>query len=156
MVDLERLLCGCLNVGEFGTPGVGRADVIASPIGVIEEGQILDSSSSYNLRPDAGTVAPVMDDCDETVMASLGNSTQDERVRGDHPTTSVKADPVEQIGHRSPPPPRPWNALFVPKLPNGSIDLSNGFEIGIFYEAPPCLIGFCCRRNSVGPEIEVD
>ncbi|GAB2266564.1 hypothetical protein Dimus_037901 [Dionaea muscipula] len=74
---------------------------------------------------------------------------------------------VDSVSHENapvPPPRRPSSALFannrkpcaehklskigyeVPRMPNGSLDLSKGFEMGLFDEDPFCLIGYPIRR----------
>ncbi|GAB2280705.1 hypothetical protein Dimus_015331 [Dionaea muscipula] len=123
------------DAGEPDVPEVGRTNKIGSPAGMIEEGEILDSLGFCNLRSDAGSVSRVGADCVTAARASVGASTRAEGVSGDHPTSGVK---VEHMLSKI--------EVEVPKMPNGSIDLSNGFEMGIFYEAPPCLIRFPMGR----------
>ncbi|GAB2294543.1 hypothetical protein Dimus_028748 [Dionaea muscipula] len=112
----------------------------------VEQGELLGSPGSGNL-PRLDMEVPLS----EVRMGGRVKEIQDVDF-GDDPAMKALVDSVLHEEDSRPPPRRPWNELFtnnrrpcadhklskiefeIPRMPNGSLDLSKGFEMGLFDE----------------------
>ncbi|GAB2266622.1 hypothetical protein Dimus_001618 [Dionaea muscipula] len=146
-----------------GSVALGR-EVAVSGAANFEEGEVLSSpSSGEQFTVDVGVTQSggVIAAPEKEVLGC----SQDGEI-GDDPAMNMMVDLILK-DERLPPPCKPWSDLFahnrmpcsehklnkmgydVPRLPNGSLDLSNGFELRLFDEDPQCLIGFPIGRYPI-------
>ncbi|GAB2299810.1 hypothetical protein Dimus_033864 [Dionaea muscipula] len=132
--------------------------------GDVEEGEILGvprigsknpfANSSYNSE---GISAPVVYG-GEVGMDPMMNQLVDSVLKEEH-LKQLRKPWIELFAHnRKPSVDHRLSKveIEVPRIPNGNLDLSKGFELGLLDEAPHCLIGFPLGRRPSSAAHQID
>ncbi|GAB2303679.1 hypothetical protein Dimus_037664 [Dionaea muscipula] len=103
---------------------IGVGDLTGTLELEVEDGEVLISPSPLRPTSNGRDVMSPGVDCREAALEGVG----------DDLALKDLVDSLSKVDYE------------IPRLPNGSLDLSNGFDLGIFAEAPHCLIGFPLGR----------